>query len=61
MAGNSKRVADSILKKAGMKATITETVVNITRFITSTQLEGYCARLDSMVNGVNVLIDRLGV
>ena len=38
MAGNSKRVADSILKKAGMKATITETVVNITRFITSTQL-----------------------
>ena len=38
MAGNSKRVADSILKKAGMKATITETVVSITRFITSTQL-----------------------
>ena len=25
------------------------------------QLEGYCARLASMVNGVNVLIDRLGV
>ena len=25
------------------------------------KLEGYCARLDSMVNGVNVLIDRLGV
>jgi len=25
------------------------------------QLEGYCARLDSMVKGVNVLIDRLGV
>lgn len=25
------------------------------------QLEGYCSRLDSMVNGVNVLIDRLGV
>ena len=38
MAGNSKKVADSILKKAGMKATITETVVSITRFITSTQL-----------------------
>ena len=25
------------------------------------QLKGYCTRLDSMVNGVNVLIDRLGV
>ena len=25
------------------------------------QLEGYCTRLDSMVNGVNVLIDKLGV
>lgn len=25
------------------------------------QLEGCCSRLDAMVNGVNVLIDRLGI
>lgn len=35
--------------------------VNISSTPIGNQLEGYCARLDSMVNGVNVLIDRLGV